>query len=92
MRKMTTAEARKDWAKVLRYAERGSPTVVTNNGQEIAAVVSMDHLRIIEASAPPSLFESILAARATIDRADLEGPDPWADVRDRAPGRDFSLE
>lgn len=43
--RLTTAQARRDWAKVLRTASRGTPVVVTSNGQAVAAVVSIEQLR-----------------------------------------------
>ena len=43
-RRLTTAQARRDWAKVLRTASRGTPVVVTSNGQPIAAVISIEQL------------------------------------------------
>src|SRR5262249_5329104 len=92
MRRMTTAEARKGFAKVLHHAERGSPTIITNSGQEIAAVISMEQLDAVTDTMAAPLWEAIAAPRANIEPADLEGPDPWADVRDRSQGRDFSLE
>jgi prevent-host-death family protein len=44
-KRMTTAEARQHWAKVLRSAERGTPVEVTRNGQPVAAVISIEQLR-----------------------------------------------
>jgi len=90
-RRLTTAEARRDWAKVLRSASRGTPVVVTSNGQPIAAVVSIDQLRTIEQARGETLGEAIRRARSTLDPEDLRGPDPWANVRDRSPGRDVDL-
>jgi prevent-host-death family protein len=90
-RELTTAQARKDWAKVLRSARRGTPVVVTSNGQPVAAIVSIEQLRALDETRSETLGEAILGARANIDPKDLEGPDPWAKVRDRSPGRDIDL-
>lgn len=90
-RHLTTAQARKDWAKVLRSAQRGTPVVVTSNGQAVAAVISIEQLRALEGARPETLGEAIINARANIDPTDLEGPDPWAKVRDKSHGRDVDL-
>ncbi len=52
---------------------------MTRNGQPIAAVVSIDLLRRLEG---PDLSEVIGRFRARVRPEVLEGPDPWADVRD----------
>ena len=90
-RRITTARARRDWAKVLRSARRGTPVVVTSNGLPVAAVVSIDQLHALEHARPETLGEAIQRARSTLDVEDLRGPDPWADVRDRSAGRDIDL-
>lgn len=91
-RRLTTAQARRDWAKVLRSARRGTPVVVTSNGQPVAAVVSIEQLRAIEQARPLTLAEAIQRTRARLNVEDLEGPDPWADVRDPSPGRNVDLD
>jgi prevent-host-death family protein len=90
-RRFTTAQARRDLAKVLRTASRGTPVVVTSNGQPLAAVISMEQLRTLESSRPETLGEAIRRIRASLEPETLDGPDPWADVRDRSPGRDIDL-
>ena len=87
---MTTAKARQDWARVLESAQRGTPVVITSHGQAVAAVVSMKQFERIERPRR-SLGEAIRIARASINVADLEGPDPFANVRDRSPGRPVRL-
>jgi len=91
-RRLTTAQARRDWAKVLRTASRGTPVVVTSNGQPIAAVVSIDQLRTLEQARPETLAEAIRRMRASLNVDDLQGPDPWADVRDTSAGREVDLD
>jgi prevent-host-death family protein len=92
VRKLTTAQARRQWAKVLRTASRGNPVVVTSNGHPLAAVVSIAQLHALEAARPETLGEAVLRARSNLDTDDLAGPDPWANVRDRSPGRDVQLD
>ncbi|MFS8070155.1 MAG: type II toxin-antitoxin system prevent-host-death family antitoxin [Byssovorax sp.] len=88
---MTTAQARRDWAKVLRSAERGTPVEVMRNGQPVAAVISIDQYRKLEETRRETLSDVIAQFRASVNPRDLEGPDPWADVRDRSPGREIEL-
>jgi prevent-host-death family protein len=88
---MTTAQARREWAKVLKSAERGAPVEVTRNGQSVAAVVSIEQYRKLEEMRNETLSQVIAQFRASVDPRDLEGPDPWADVRDRSPGRNIDL-
>jgi prevent-host-death family protein len=38
---MTITESRKQWANVVRLAEKGTPVVITSHGRAVAAVVSM---------------------------------------------------
>ena len=91
-RRMTAAQARRDWAKVLRSAERGTRVEVTRNGQPIAVVISIDAFHALEAAKKETLSDVIGRFRASVDPRDLEGPDPWADVRDHSPGREIHLE
>ena len=91
-KRMTMAKARRDWAKVLRTAERGTPVQVTRNGHPVAAVVSIEALRKIEGASDATLSEVLAELRAAIDPRDLEGPDPWALVRDQSVGRDADID
>jgi prevent-host-death family protein len=83
--------ARRQWAKVLRLAERGTPVEVTKNGHPVAALVSIEQLRKLEGMPRQTLSEVVARFRERIDEKDLAGPDPWREVRDRSPGRDVGL-
>jgi len=91
-RQVTTAQARRDWAKVLRTAGDGTPVVVTSNGQPIAAVISIEQLHVLEHARTETLAEVIERTRSRLNADDLRGPDPWGDVRDPSPGRDIALD
>jgi len=91
-RRVTTAQARRDWAKVLRTAGGGTPVVVTSNGQPIAAVISIEQLHALEHARTETFAEVIERTRSRLNAEDLQGPDPWGDVRDRSPGRDITLD
>lgn len=86
---MSVADARRAWAEVLSIAQGGTPVEVTRNGEAIAAVVSIEQLRRLERETVP---EVVARFRARVRPQDLEGPDPWADVRDRTTGRPVDLE
>lgn len=90
--RLTTAQARRDFAKVLRTARRGTPVVVTSDGQPVAAVISIEQLRKLEQAQRGTLAEAIRTSRAILDEDDLRGPDPWSDVRDSSAGRDVELD
>lgn len=67
----------------------GTPVEVTRNGAPIAAVVSIEQLRRIQRQTVPDV---IARFRERVRPEKLEGPDPWADVRDRTTGRPVDPE
>lgn len=91
VKRVTTAMARRQWAKVLQLAEKGTPIEVTKNGHPVAALISIDQLRQLESMPRQTLSEVVARFRERIDQQDLEGPDPWRHLRDRSPGRDVDL-
>jgi prevent-host-death family protein len=91
VRPLTTAQARRDWAKVLRSARRGTPVVVTSHGQPIAAVISIEQLRALDRARSETLGEAIQRVRSSLNVDDLAGPDPWTGTRDVSVGRDVDL-
>ncbi len=84
------AAARKNWAEVLRSAERGTTVEITRDGQPVAAVVSIELSRGIARARRENAADVVARFRASVDPRDLKGPDPWADVRDRSPGREVA--
>jgi hypothetical protein len=54
-------------------------------------VISIDQYRRIEEAKKETLSDVIAQFRESVDPSDLDGPDPWAEVRDRSPGRDVRL-
>jgi prevent-host-death family protein len=92
MKRMTMAQARRAWAKVLRSAERGTPVEVTRNGHPVAVVVSVADYRPTDAKAPKTLSDVLAQFRASVNPRDLEGEDPWKNIRDRATGREVQLD
>lgn len=90
-KRMTTGQARREWAKVLRTAERGTAVEVMRNGHPVAAVVSMAQYRKLEEANKDTLSDVIAQFRANVDPRDLAGPDPWAGIRDPSTGREIDL-
>jgi prevent-host-death family protein len=81
-RRVTTAEARRDWAKVLRSTERGTVVEVLRNGQPVAAVISIEQYRAIEGATKETLASVVAGFRSSVDPRDLEGPDFGLDERE----------
>jgi prevent-host-death family protein len=80
---LTIAEARANLADVVRRAERGEEVRITRRGVAVAVV------RAVRSSEDERAerFRALVARVSTTPVAD-DGPgDPWADVRDRSPGR-----
>ncbi len=90
-KQVTMADARRNWAKVLRAAERGTAVEVTRSGKPVAALVPIETYRRLQSPQRLTVAEAIARFRASVAEGDLAGADPWADVRDRTPGRKFDL-
>ena len=86
---MTMSEARASFAKVLTRAEQGEAVQVTRAGRPVAVILSVERYREVRRDVePPSVaFRAFMKA---LDRRVSRGKDPWAKVRDRSIGRDFS--
>lgn len=89
-KQFTTAAARRDWAKVLRCAERGTPVEVLRNGQPVAFVISVEEYRRVR-PATSSVSDVVTRFREGVAPRDLEGPDPWVGLRDRSIGRSVEI-
>ena len=53
---------------------------------------SIDQLRTLKQARLETLSEAIRRARSSVNVGDLQGSDPWADVRDPSTGRDVDLD
>lgn len=89
IRRVSIAEARRSWAKVVRTAQSGVAVEVTRNGEPVAAVVPIE---LLHGGRRPTISDAVARFRARTAPKDLEGPDPWIDARDRSSGRDVELE
>ncbi len=90
MRQYSIAEAREHLPSIVHDAEAGTPIELTRRGKPVAMLVSIDEFRRLS-SRREGFWSAYQRWRATVDPADLEGDDPFADVRDRSPGRDVDF-
>lgn len=67
-RRLSVRDARAHFAEVVAKAENGSPSVITRNGQAVAAVVPIEDLNVLE-----DAIDRYLAKEADRDLA--ESPD-----------------
>jgi prevent-host-death family protein len=66
-------EARANLSEIASSAEQGSPTIITRNGKQVAAVVSVEELQLIE-----DAVDARLAAEAeeSLDEMEQSGESP----------------
>jgi len=85
----TIAEAKNKLSRIVHEAERGDPVELTRRGHLVAVIVSAGEYRRWTAGGT-AFWEACEALRERYGVAEL-GIDPGIfEVRDRAPGRDFS--
>ena len=79
------AEARDRLPGIVHDVEAGTPVELTRRGKPVAVLMSVDEYRRLS-SGREGFWSAIERWRASVDPADLEGDDPFADVRDRSLG------
>lgn len=84
------AEARDRLPGIVHEVEDGAPVELTRRGKPVAVIVSIDEYRRMS-SDRSGFWTAYQRWRSSIDPADLEGDDPFADVRDRSPGREIDF-
>lgn len=89
-RQYSIAEARARLPGIVHDAEAGTPIELTRRGKPVAVLISVDEYRRLS-DGRRDFWGAYERWRASIDPADLEGDDPFADVRDRSPGREIDL-
>lgn len=82
-RSLTIAEARASLADVVRRAERGEEVRITRRGVPVAVVRALRS----DEDERAERFRTWVSRVSTTPAADDGPEDPWADVRDRSPGR-----
>ncbi len=85
------AEARNDLPELIHDVERGRPVQITRRGKPVAMVLSVEeYMRI--AGPRPSFADAYEAWRGSVDLDALDvGPEYFAALRDRSPGREVKL-
>ena len=91
MTKYTIAEARHNLAAIVHELEDTDQIELTRRGEPVAVLLSMNAYRRL--ATPPKRFsEAYQAYLKSMPVTEEDGePDPFADVRDRTPGRDVDL-
>ncbi len=75
MLKMTTSEARKNFSEVLDQVRKGERAILKKHGKPVAAIVSVDDLRLLRAI---EKRRDLAAARAAMKE---EGRISWDDLK-----------
>lgn len=86
----TMSEARRRFRELLDRATAGDPTMITRRGEVTAVVIGPQDFQRLR-TGNGTFVDALDRFRATIDVADLRGPDAWDDLRDRSPGRPVDL-
>jgi prevent-host-death family protein len=78
MIKLTTSEARQDFAGVLNGVKKGERFLLRRHKKGVAAIVSVEDLAILQAIEDRRDAE---AARLALAEADEEGTVPWEQIK-----------
>jgi antitoxin Phd len=78
MIKVTTSEARKDFADVVKGARKGERYLIQRHNKGIAAIVSPEDLAVLQAIED---LNDIRAARAALADIEQNGTVPWEKVQ-----------
>ena len=74
MIKVTSSEARKDFAGMVKRARNGTRYLIHRHGDGIAAIVSVEDLALLEVI---ERRRDLKAARQALEEVDREGSIPW---------------
>jgi prevent-host-death family protein len=87
------AEARNQFAALIRRVEEDDLVQVTRRGEPVAVILSQEEYdRLTDSKPKGDFWGAYLAWREEwqVDEWD-DGTDPFADVRDRSPGREINV-
>ena len=87
----SVAEARQNFARLIRSAERGKAIELTRRGESVAVLLSAsEYLALI--GQRPSFVEALTRLRERIQVEELEiGDEEFEGLRDGSPGREVAL-
>jgi prevent-host-death family protein len=87
----SVAEARQNFARLIRSAERGKAIEITRRGEPVAVLLSAAEYLALTAERP-RFMEALTALRAALDVGDLGiGDGEFDGLRDVSPGREVLL-
>ena len=87
----SVAEARQNFARLIRSAERGKAIEITRHGEPVAVLLSAaEYLALTEER--PRFVEALDALRDELEVGDLGiGDEEFEGLRDESPGREVAL-
>ncbi len=87
----SVAEARQNFARLIRSAERGRAIEITRRGEPVAVVLSAAQYLALTGERPPFL-ETLSRLRERLEVEDLGiGDEEFEGLRDESPGREVAL-
>ncbi|MCL4266837.1 MAG: type II toxin-antitoxin system prevent-host-death family antitoxin [Anaerolineae bacterium] len=91
MKQISIVEARDHFTELVREVEENSGVQLTRRGKPVAVILSITEFNRLQKS-ESSFWDSYLTFRQQFDLIELAiEPETFADVRDRAVGRDVTL-
>jgi prevent-host-death family protein len=90
-RRYSIAEARQEFARLVRRVERGRPLEITRRGRPVAVLMSASEYHRL-AGEPPSFAEAVRALRARLDVEALGiGNREFQGLRESSAGREVAV-
>jgi prevent-host-death family protein len=91
VKRYSIAEARHNLAAIIHELEQAAPIELTRRGEPVAVLLSADtYQRLLVPAA--GFWAAYAGFRASLTAEDLADPaEPFADLRDRSPGREAPL-
>jgi prevent-host-death family protein len=89
--KVSVAEARQNFARLIRRAQQGKAIEITRRGESVAVLLSASEYLSLTGDRP-SFVEAIDRIRKRLDVNELEiGDEEFAELREKSPGREVSF-
>lgn len=89
--KVSVAEARQHFARLIKRAENGNAIEITRRGEPVAVLLSASEYAAITGERA-SFIEAVTQVRNRMDVEALDiGDTDFDDLRDRSPGREITL-
>ena len=87
---ISIAQARVNLPALVHRAENGDPVEITRHGKPVAVLVSVTHYRKMNGKRS-EFFAAVLRLRRRFRLDEQPDDDPFANLRDRSPGRRVRL-